>query len=130
MAVGRRSQIKAPTVPYPYTAEGLYIRIRLYIEYIPYIYSYTDRLYSWYYDAADPCFLRGIIGAFTSNSPLLIHTFESSACVTVSAFSELLKSLQICLDCENVRSTETLVAGIARKSLAIRATIAKLPSCI
>ena len=48
----------------------------------------------------------------TSSRPFRIQTFARSASVTVSAFKELRRSLQMCRDLEKTRSTETLVAGI------------------
>lgn len=53
----------------------------------------------------------------------------SNASRIVSAFKELLKSAQICLGLENVRSTETLVAGIAKKSRAILAIVGNNDPC-
>lgn len=54
------------------------------------------------------------MGSFASNKPLRIQTFDSKASVTVSAFSDILKSVQRWRDFKKVRSTETLVAGMAR----------------
>src|SRR5271168_281716 len=61
--------------------------------------------------------LQGFIDV---ENPLLIHTFDKRAFDTVSALRDPHKSKQICWDFENTRSTETLVAGMARKSQAIR----------
>jgi hypothetical protein len=43
----------------------------------------------------------------------------------VSAFRDDRRSVQMWRDFENTRSTETLVAGIAKKSLAMRAGVEK-----
>ena len=69
------------------------------------------------------------MGGLTSNRPLLIHTFDGKALVIVCAFNELCKSEQICLDLEKVCSTETLVAGTAKKSQAIWAMVRKEELC-
>jgi hypothetical protein len=61
-----------------------------------------------------PCFRRSIFGGIISNSPLRIQTFVSNAIVIVLSFKELHKLVQMCRDFEKTRSTETLVAGMAR----------------
>jgi hypothetical protein len=45
----------------------------------------------------------------------------------VSALRELRRSVQMCLDLENTRSTATLVAGMARMSQATKAMVGKTP---
>lgn len=72
-------------------------------------------------DATD---LRGMHIKETRPDP----TFVRSACAMVSAFMELRKSWQMCLDLEKTRSTEQLVAGIARKSRAILASVGNTPA--
>jgi hypothetical protein len=47
----------------------------------------------------------------------------------VSALSADRRSVQMCRDFEKVRSTETLVAGIAKKSLAMRAKVGNDAAC-
>jgi len=68
---------------------------------------------------------RGGFSSFTSKSPSRIHTFDNRASEMVSAFRDDRRSVQMWHDFENTRSTETLVAGIAKKSLAMRAGVEK-----
>jgi len=60
-------------------------------------------------------------------SPPRIQILERWASETVFAFSEHCKSEQMCRNFEKTLSTETLVAGIAKKFCAIRAMIGNEP---
>lgn len=76
-----------------------------------------------------PCFLRTMGGSFTSSNPSRIQTFDRRASDIVSALRADRRSVQICRDFEKVRSTETLVAGIAKKSLAMQAIVGNDAAC-
>ena len=85
--------------------------ITIYIRIIYCNYTVVVRLF---FPLLSPCFRRGTFGGIISNKPLRIHAFVSSAILIVFSFNELRKLPQMCRDFENTRSTETLVAGMAR----------------
>lgn len=64
-----------------------------------------------------------------SRKPQRIQYLTHIASVMVEAFSDARISVQRWRDLENSLSTETLVAGIARKSRAIRAMTGNSLSC-
>jgi hypothetical protein len=70
--------------------------------------------YQSYFVPLSPCFRRCIVGGIISNNPLRIQTFVNKAIVIVCSFNELRRWLQMWRDFEKTRSTETLVAGMAR----------------
>ena len=86
-------------------------------------------VYIYLFVLLSPCFRRTTFGGIISKSPLRIQTFVSRAIVIVSSFKELRRLPQMCRDLEKTRSTETLVAGMARKSRAIRAMIGNSVAC-
>lgn len=85
--------------------------------------------YDYLFAPLSPCFRPTTFGGIISKSPLRIQTFVSRAIVIVFSFKELRRLLQMCRDIQKTRSTETLVAGMARKSRAIRAMIGNSVAC-
>lgn len=83
-----------------------------------------------YNNEASLCSTARFGGGTSLNRPVRIQTLVSKASWIVSASNELRKSWQMRRDLEKMRSTDTLVAGMARKSLAMQASVGNELSCV